>query len=100
MRSLKTEDLMSAPLASHRKGETDARYRGKLSQILEDLSRRSRGRMSAQYFEDLAAGIVGEGYWRINRVRGLYISCWAEVGYFRGSYKKAFKHWEDNKPAI
>lgn len=90
-RATVSEALIMDPIAAYQKGKNDRFYRGKLSQIRTDQARRTNGRMGDQYFEDLAAGRVGEGYWRLNKVRGLYISCWAEIDYRRGTYKGVYK---------
>lgn len=89
-----SEDLLTDPVSTYRKGEVNRHYKGKLAQVRADYARRTNGRMGDQYFEDLAAGVVGEGYWRFNRIKGLYISCWATVDFRRGTYKDAFKEYK------
>jgi hypothetical protein len=86
------EDLIIDPVRSFKRGEEHRSYKGKLAQIRQDYARRTNGRMGDQYFEDLAVGVVGEGYWRFNKLKGLFISCWAEVDFQRGTYKSAFKN--------
>lgn len=90
------EDLFTNPKKLYERAGADTGLRKKIEHLKGDFRRRSCDRMGDQYFEDLAAGKVGEGYWEVNKSRKFYASCWAKFDYYSGAYRKQFKEWVDS----
>ncbi len=86
------ELLMTDPVGAFNRVSKDSLLNAKIEYLKADYYLRSRGRMNDWYFEDLAEGRIGEGYWETDHMRRLFISCWSEIGFRLGILNNLVSH--------